>query len=37
MQLAIDIFINMITTKEFWIVIGMCIILGVYMKWSETK
>ena len=37
MQLAIDVFINMITTKEFWIIIGMCILGGIYMKWSENK
>ena len=37
MQLAIDVFMNMIVSKEFWIIIGSIIIWGIYMEWSENK
>jgi len=37
MQLAIDVFIDMIVSKEFWIIIGSIIIWGIYMEWSENK
>ena len=37
MQLAIDVFMNMIVSKELWLIIGMCIVWGIYMEWSENK
>ena len=36
-QLAIDVFMNMIVSKEFWIIIGSIIIWGLYMEWSKYK
>jgi len=37
MQLAIDVFIDMITSKEIYIIIGACIILWVILERSENK
>ena len=37
MQLAIDVFIDMMTSKEIYIIIGGAIIMWLYLEWKETN
>ena len=37
MQLAIDVFIDMVTSKEVYIIIGVAIIMWLCLEWSENK
>ena len=35
MQLAIDVFINMITSKEIYIIIGAAVIMWIALEWMD--
>ena len=37
MQLAIDVAKEMLVHKGLWIIIGTCIIWGLYMEWGKNK
>ena len=37
MQLAIDVFIDMMTSKEIYIIIGACLILWIILERGENK
>ena len=35
MQLAIDVFTDMMTSKEIYIIIGVCIIMWIALEWMD--
>ena len=35
MQLAIDVFTDMMTNKEIYIIIGACIIMWIALEWMD--
>ena len=35
MQLAIDVFTDMMTSKEIYIIIGACIIMWIALEWMD--
>ena len=37
MQLAIDVFINMITSKEIYIIIGAAVIMWIALEWMDKS
>ena len=37
MQLAIDVFIDMMTSKEIYIIIGACIIMWIALEWMDRN
>ena len=37
MQLAIDVFTDMMTSKEIYIIIGACIIMWIILEWNDVQ
>ena len=37
MQLAIDVFTDMMTSKEIYIIIGVCIIMWIALEWMDRN